>query len=77
MKGVRDYEAHNFLRHLITLDVQSGQLLRQPRQDDLGGLGTPGHHGLFRKGLDDISGPGFAHARSEWTSRLSCEQRTL
>ena len=40
VKRVSKHEPLNFLRHLIALDTQRCQLLRQARQNDAGGLST-------------------------------------
>ena len=47
MKGVSKYQALNFFRHLIALDTQSRQLLRQARRNDAGSLSAQNHNGLL------------------------------
>ena len=65
MKRVSEHQALHFLRHLIALDAQCRQLLRQARQHDAGGLGDQDNDSLLRECLENLCGPG-PHARSQF-----------
>ena len=71
MKRVRKHKAFDFLGHFFSLFAQSRELSRQPRQDDGGGLSAQDHDRLLGERLNDFSGPGLAHARSEFNQPVS------
>jgi hypothetical protein len=54
MKMVSEHEPFDFLGHLVTLDTQCGQLLRQAREHDAGSLGAEDHNSLLGECLEDL-----------------------
>lgn len=71
VKRVSKHQALDFLRHLIALDTQSRQLLRETRQDDAGGLSTQDYDGQLRQRLKNFRAQVFPMRGASLTSRLA------